>query len=83
MGRILRTIYFKNKRLEQYSWHKEGDFIVKRDMLIEGFPIILKYKIRKCRKCVFYNDLMEECEAYVEDPLNCIEHKTRESKGSE
>ena len=47
MGRVLRTIYFKNKRLEQYSWHKEGDFIVKRDMLILGFPIIIKYKIKE------------------------------------
>ncbi|KKL98884.1 hypothetical protein LCGC14_1819980 [marine sediment metagenome] len=49
MRRILRTINFKNKRLEQYSWHKEGDFIVKRDMLIQGFPIILKYKIKKSK----------------------------------
>jgi len=47
MGRILRTIYFKNKRIEQYSWHKEGEFIVKRDMLLPGNPIILKYKIKK------------------------------------
>ncbi len=47
MGRILRTIYFKSRRLEQYSWHKEGNFIVKRDMLLPGIPIISKYKIKK------------------------------------
>ena len=46
-GKILRTIYFKNKRLEQYAWHKEGDFIIKIDMLLPGFPIIFKYKIKK------------------------------------
>ncbi len=40
-------MYFKNKRLEQYAWGKEADFIVKRDMLLPGFPIILKYKIKK------------------------------------
>lgn len=48
-GKILRSILFKNKRLEQYAWRKEGNFIVKRDMLLSGFPIILKYKIKQYR----------------------------------
>ena len=46
----------------------------------------VREEIRKCVKCAFYNDLMEECEAYVEDPLNCIEFKIRETelqRGSE
>lgn len=46
----------------------------------------VREEIRKCGKCEFYNDLMEECEAYVEDPLNCKEFEHRETelkKGSE
>lgn len=46
----------------------------------------VREEIRKCGKCVFYNNLIIECEAYVEDPLNCIEFKIRETeleKGSE
>ncbi|KKK98019.1 hypothetical protein LCGC14_2646970, partial [marine sediment metagenome] len=38
----------------------------------------VRKEIRKCMKCEFYNDLMEECEAYVEDPLNCNEFIKRE-----
>jgi len=43
----------------------------------------LRAEIRKCGKCEFYNDLMEECEAYEEDPSNCKEFKSRENKESE
>ena len=46
-GKIIRTVLFKNKRLEQFLWRKEGIFIVKRDMLLSGFPIILKYKTKQ------------------------------------
>jgi hypothetical protein len=48
-GGIIRTILFKNKRLEQFTWRKEGIFIVERDMLLSGFPIISKYKIKQKR----------------------------------
>ena len=43
----------------------------------------VREEIRKCGKCEFYNDLMEECEAYEEDPSNCKEFKSRENKESE
>jgi hypothetical protein len=46
-GGIVRTILFKNKRLEQFAWRKEGIFIVKRDILLSGFPIVSKYKIKQ------------------------------------
>lgn len=42
----------------------------------------VREEIKKCGKCTFYNDLMEECEAYVEDPLNCNEFKNRETEVS-
>lgn len=38
----------------------------------------VREEIRKCNKCKFYNDLLEECEAYIEDPINCNEFKKRE-----
>ncbi len=31
----------------------------------------------KCKKCAFFNDLIKECEAYVEDALNCKEFRHR------
>ncbi|KKK71304.1 hypothetical protein LCGC14_2915250 [marine sediment metagenome] len=40
----------------------------------------------KCGLCEFYNNLITECEAYVNDPQNCNESKKRENelkKGSE
>jgi len=40
----------------------------------------VREEIRKCGKCAFFNDLIIECEAYVEDPLNCIEFKIRETE---
>ena len=42
----------------------------------------VREEIRKCSKCDFYNDLMEECEAYVEDSLNCNEFIKREREPS-
>lgn len=38
----------------------------------------VREEIRKCIKCTFYNDLLDECEAYIEDPLNCKEFKEHE-----
>jgi len=34
----------------------------------------------KCESCVYLNDLMDECEAYVDNPLTCNQFEKRELK---
>ena len=56
--------------------------------MAERFPVleIVDSLKQKCLQCEFYNNLITECEAYVNDPQNCNESKKRENelkKGSE
>lgn len=43
----------------------------------------IREEIRKCSKCEYYDDLLNDCEAYIEDPLDCKEFKEREEIKSE
>lgn len=42
----------------------------------------LEKQMEKCKKCIFFNDLMEECESYENDPLNCNNFKDRKTEVS-